>query len=60
MGGKAFLPFKNQPKNEAKGELKHVQIDGHVRAGHIPSSITNFIGKKNAVWKIGTRIFNVL
>jgi hypothetical protein len=54
MGGKIFLPFKNQPNNEAKGALKHVPFNraGHVpfnRAGRIPSSITNFIGKKNAV-----------
>jgi hypothetical protein len=65
MGGKIFLPFKNQPNNEAKGALKHVPFNraGHVpfnRAGRIPSSITNFIGKKNAVWKIGTRTFNAL
>jgi len=65
MGGKTFLPFKNQPNNEAKGALKHVPHDraGRVpinRAGHIPSSITNFIRKKNAFWKFWTRIFNVL
>ncbi|CAJ2653872.1 unnamed protein product [Trifolium pratense] len=37
--------------------LKHVQFN---RAAHILHSVTNFIGKRNAVWKIGTRIFNVL
>ncbi|XP_050892933.1 serine--tRNA ligase isoform X2 [Lathyrus oleraceus] len=57
MGGKTFLPFKNKPNNEAKGALKHVQFN---RAAHVLNSIRNFIGKKNAVWKIGTRIFNVL
>ncbi|KEH22008.1 seryl-tRNA synthetase/serine-tRNA ligase, putative [Medicago truncatula] len=33
MGGKTFLPFKNQPNKEAKGALKHVQFN---RAGHVP------------------------
>ncbi|KAG4395510.1 hypothetical protein AAZX31_20G219500 [Glycine max] len=55
MGGKTFLPFKNQPSNEAKGALKHVQFN---RAAHMLNSITNFIGKGNAFWKIGTRVFN--
>ncbi|KAK2403068.1 mitochondrial Rho GTPase [Trifolium repens] len=66
MGGKAFLPFKNQPRTHnilQKGHtwhdlaLKHVQFN---RAARILNSVTNFIGKRNAVWKIGTRIFNVL
>lgn len=36
---------------------KHVQFN---RAAHILNSFTNFVGKRNAVWKMGARVFNLV